>query len=110
MQIGQTSHCPTPSPISCANSCMIKLSEALSIMKRTTANGKLMPFEIVFVKANRALDTGGEFVAIDRCYISDKKRSGTMSNRTINIRPLGTKDFIKVHLDLILYINGEAIA
>lgn len=89
---------------------MIKVSDALSIMKRTTANGKLLPFEIVFVKADRARDKGGEILVLDRVYISDAKRSGSVKNRMVNIRPIGTRDFIPVHLDLILYINGEAIA
>lgn len=89
---------------------MIKVSDALAIMKSTSAAGKLLPFEIVFVKADRARDTGGEIVVIDRVYISDAKRSGSMRNRMINVRPVGTSDFVPVHLDLILYVNGIAIA
>lgn len=89
---------------------MIKLNpDALAIMKRTGANGKLLPFEITYVEADLKRDKGGKVVTIDKVYISDKK-SGSIRSRTINIRPAGTKDFVKVHLDLILYINGEAIA
>ena len=90
---------------------MIKLNpDALDLMKRTSANSKLLPFSIVFVKADRARDSGGEVVSLDKAYLSSAKRSGSLSSRTINIRPVGTQDFVKVHLDLILYLNDMPIA
>lgn len=90
---------------------MIKLNpDALQIMKRVNAAKKPVPFSIVFVKADKARGTGGEVVHLERIFLSDSKRSGSVENRTINIRPINTNDYIMVHLDLILYINGHPIA
>lgn len=90
---------------------MIKLNpDGLQIMKRQNAAKKSVPFSIVFVKADKARGTAGEIVHLERVFLSDSKRSGSIENRWINIRPINTFDYIKVHLDLILYINGHPIA
>ena len=88
---------------------MIKITDALGIMKQTTGT-KLLPFSIVYVQADRARDKGGKVVELDKAYISNKVKSGSQRGRYIHIRPAGTQDFVRVHLDLILYINDQPIA
>ncbi|GAB3177635.1 hypothetical protein [Telluribacter humicola] len=90
---------------------MLKLNpDAFDLMKRTTANGMPKPFSIVFVTADRARNTGGDTKRLEKVVLSDRERSGSRHNRTINVRPLGTNDYVKVHLDLILYLNDQPIA
>lgn len=88
---------------------MIKIADALGIMKKTTGT-KLLPFSIVYVQADRSRDKGGKVVELDKCFISDKVKSGSQRGRYIHIRPGGTTKFVRVHLDLILYVNDQPIA
>lgn len=102
---------------------MIKMKEALRIMERTNARGLPLPFSVVFCTADLSRNTGGEIIEIPKAVLSRKLKkpssySGVNSknqpshhrNRTRNIQQLNTSEIRKLHIDLILFINGEAVA
>lgn len=104
---------------------MLKLSNGLQILEKTNARGLSVPCSIVFCTADRNRGTGGEIIALDSAILSRKIKKGVKGvysglpsknqpshhkNRTRNIMAVGTTEIRKVHIDLILSINGEAIA
>ena len=105
---------------------MIKLKDALAEMGKTVANGKAKPFSIVFCTADLNRNTGGEIITFDKAILSRlryergktkavfsagkraipsaRKRSGV-----VNICCVGSSEITKVHIDLILELNGQSI-
>lgn len=104
---------------------MLKLSNALQILEKTNARGLSVPCSIVFCTADRNRGTGGEIIALDKAILSRKIKKGVkggysglpsknqpshFKNRTRNLMQMGVTEIRKAHIDLILFINGEAVA
>jgi len=103
---------------------MLKLREATQIMQRVLASGRPKPFSIKFVTADVNRGTGGEVIFYERAVLSRlsklgrpgktaKMRPGIQyhdKNRTRNICALGSSEVRKLHIDLILELNGQAVA
>lgn len=92
-------------------------------MEMQLANGKPKPFSITFCTADVARDTGGEIIHYEKAILSrlnkparniksKKPAKGATQhykNRTRNICALGNSEVRKLHIDLILDINGQPI-
>jgi len=106
---------------------MLKLKDGLKIMELLNAAGRPRPFSITFVTADQSRDTGGEVIHYPKAILSRLRRSGRpgkqgkpgklkggiqyhAKNRTRNICALGSSQVRKLHIDLILEINGRSIA
>lgn len=68
--------------------------------------GAFKPVSLVFVTADRKRKTGGEFRTLVRARLVTPKRSG---GNTLNFKPVGTKQIVAVHPDLILYFNQQEV-
>ena len=105
---------------------MLKLKDALKVMELLLASGKPKPFSILFVTADIGRGTGGEVIYYPAAVLSrlrkagrpgkagkaQKQRSGIQyhsKNRTRNICALGNSEVRKLHIDLILELNGQPI-
>jgi hypothetical protein len=106
---------------------MLKLKDGLKILEQLTAAGRPKPFSIVFVTADVNRGTGGDVIEYPRAILSRLRRLGRPAkstrpgkvksgiqyhakNRTRNICALGSSEIRKLHIDLILEINGHSIA
>ncbi|KAB7728199.1 hypothetical protein F5984_20530 [Rudanella paleaurantiibacter] len=102
----------------------------MAILEDTDAKGCPRPFSITFCTADQAKGTGGEIihykravwhVAGGRVKASDRdaarvddqgpksKRPNHAANWTRNIRGLDTDQIRKIHIHLILEINGKPV-
>jgi hypothetical protein len=102
---------------------MLKLKDALKVMEILLASGRPKPFSITFITADLSRNTGGEVVHYERAVLSRLKKPGRpgksqkakggiqyhQKNRTRNICALGNSEVRKLHIDLILEINGQPI-
>ena len=86
---------------------MIKVGDMVRQMRQTVGAGKPKPFSCIYATADRKRNKGGEFRELHKAILLTKKRT---PDRTLNLQPLGTKDVVRVHLDLILYFNGQPVA
>ena len=86
---------------------MIDVKEMVKTMRLSGANNKPKPFSLTLVTADRKRNTGGRVLDIPRAILLTKKRQ---SERMLTIQPVGTKDMLSVHLDLILYFNKQEVA
>ncbi|MGB4776421.1 MAG: hypothetical protein WBP45_14690 [Daejeonella sp.] len=101
------------------------MKDALMQMQDLLANGKPKPFSIAFVTADLNRDTGGEVIIYEKAILSRLryergnfkatadghiKTPFHRKNRTRNICAVGTDEVRKLHIDLILEINGRSVA
>ena len=104
---------------------MIKLQQALKILEQTDAAGRPKPVSILAIAADTNRGTGGDVLYFERAVLSRlanigrpakmnrRSKSGIQyhyKNRTRNVCELGTSEVRKIHIDLILQINGEDIS
>lgn len=82
---------------------MIKVLEMVQAMRLVDAKGKPRCFDLIVVTADRARKTGGRILDLRKVVLLTKKRQ---SDRYLLVQPLGTKEAIRLHLDLILYFNN----
>lgn len=85
---------------------MITVQDMMQTMRQTLAGGRPRPFSLVYCTADRQRRTGGQFREVQKAVILTKKRN---SNRAIDIQPVGTRTKMRVHIDLILYFNNQAV-
>ncbi|QIP15689.1 hypothetical protein G8759_25175 [Spirosoma aureum] len=85
---------------------MIKVQEMVRQMRLTDARGKPRAFSLLVCTANRQKKTGGRILDLPKVRLLTKKRQ---SERYLQVQPLGTKDVVKLHLDLILYFNNQEV-
>ncbi|GAB3550553.1 hypothetical protein [Spirosoma fluminis] len=86
---------------------MIKVRELVKQMRLTVGINKPRPFSLIYVTADRKRQKGGQIRELHKAVLLTKQPS---KNRTVNLQPLGTSDIVPVHLDLILYFNGQDVA
>ncbi len=103
---------------------MLKLKQALQILEKVNARGLPIPCSIVFCTADTSRGTGGEIITMDKVILSRHRKKSIKGyrgvhsakqpshnrNRTRNIMQVGTTEIRKIHIDLILFINEEAVA
>jgi hypothetical protein len=82
---------------------MIKLADMVKAMRLTDAGGKPRAFSLVVCTADRQRNTGGRLLDLPKVILLTKKRQ---SERYLLVQPVGTKEAIRLHLDLILYFNN----
>lgn len=82
---------------------MIKVLEMIQLMRQLDARGKPRAFDVVICTADRPRKTGGKLLELRKLVLLTKKRQ---SERYLLVQPLGTKQAIRLHLDLILYFNN----
>ncbi|GAB3956719.1 hypothetical protein GCM10028805_47470 [Spirosoma harenae] len=82
---------------------MIKVQEMLQQMRLLDARGKPIAFDLVVCTADRQRNTGGKLLDLRKVILLTKKRQ---SERYLLVQHLGSKDAIRLHLDLILFFNN----
>lgn len=75
-------------------------------MRSVDARGKPRAFDLVVCTADRARNTGGELRDMRKIVLLTKKRQ---TERYLLVQALGTKEVIRLHLDLILYFNNQEV-
>jgi hypothetical protein len=113
---------------------MIALADALNIMEKKNDQGEPEPFSLRCVTYNEQLQTGGEFLEIEKGVLNDsresiieasplqklnadihqreerlKKNPHHSENFTRNIRILPGNNIRKIHALLITEFNGEKV-
>ena len=86
---------------------MIKVGEMMRQMRQTVGINKPKPFHLIYVTASRKRKKGGQIRELKKAVLLPQQPT---PDRTVNLQPLGTKDLIKVHLDLIIYFNSQPLA
>jgi len=82
----------------------------LEEMKQTLASGKSKPFKIGYLTADRHRKSGGQYRMAHAVLSTKGKKSGSTTNRTINIQHVNTQEFQSIHYDNILYFNGKSVS
>ncbi|WP_461043360.1 hypothetical protein [Spirosoma harenae] len=72
-------------------------------MRRTNSVGKPQWFDLIVCTADRQRGTGGKILDLRKVILLPMK---WQNERFVKVQPLGTKDVIRLHLDLILYFNN----
>jgi len=86
---------------------MIKVGEMVRQMRQTVGLNKPKPFSIIYTQADRRRNKGGKFREIQKAILLTKQHA---PERILNLQPLGSKEVLPVHLDLVLYFNGQPLA
>jgi hypothetical protein len=89
---------------------MLTLAEAAKIMDQRTGSGKPKRFKVTYMTADRTRDTGGEVRTIDQVILPRPVAQMYLkTDRRVDVQPYGLKTFVCIHMDLILWLNGEPI-
>lgn len=75
----------------------------LSQMRRTDARRRPVPFEVVVCTADRQKKTGGKILDLRKVILLSKQPN---PDRYLILQYVGSKDKLRVHLDLILFFNN----
>jgi hypothetical protein len=86
---------------------MIKVGEMVRQMRQTVGLNKPKPFSIIYVQADRKRNKGGKIREKSKAILLTRQH---VPDRILNLQPLGSKEVLPVHLDLILYFNGQPVA
>lgn len=88
-------------------------------MEATSKGGEYLPFSVAFVTADRKRGTGGEIIRYPEAILARSRRKAKAAasapsrarlfNRERNITAPGSGQIRKVHIDLIIEFNGEAV-
>lgn len=91
----------------------------LQQMERTTRRGEYVPFSLAYVTADRKRGTGGDIIRYEEAILARRPRKSRSAARTAsrarlfnrerNITAPGSGQIRKVHIDLIIEFNGEAV-
>ncbi len=76
-------------------------------MRKTVGLKQPKPFSIIYCTASRKRKTGGQFRELHKAILLTKHIA---EDRVLTLQPLGTNEAISVHLDLIIYFNGQPVA
>lgn len=98
----------------------LTIKQALDIMKQINKNDDPIPFSIKYMTANLSAATGGELIYYEKAALLSRYTHGNSYkdrrsnhkhwiNSTRNIRPVGTTDTRKLHIWLILELNGQEV-
>ncbi|QIP16816.1 hypothetical protein G8759_31325 [Spirosoma aureum] len=85
---------------------MIKVADMMQQLRQTDKSGKFRVVSLVYATAHRKRGTAGQFRELHRCRMLSPKKSG---GNTLNFQPVGSKDIVAVHPDLILYFNQQEV-
>ena len=90
---------------------MLTLAQAVAKMDERTGSGKPRFFRITYVTADRRRNSGGEVRTIERASLPRPiAKTHLLTDRRINVQPHGLRQMVCIHMDLILYLNGEPVA
>lgn len=82
---------------------MIQVQEMVRQMRLLDASGKPRAFSLIVCTANRQRPTPSRLLELPKARLLTKKRH---SDRYLLVQPVGTKEAVRLHLDLILYFNN----
>ena len=85
---------------------MIKMADMLKLIRQTDGSGKFRPVSLVFSTASLKRKTGGTIRELHRARLLSPRRS---DGDTLNFMPVGTKEIVAVHPDLILYVTQQEV-
>ncbi|GAB4042199.1 hypothetical protein [Spirosoma litoris] len=89
---------------------MLTLQQVAAIMDERTGSGKPKRFRVTFMTGDRRRDTGGEVRTIEQATMPRPiTRAHLLTDRRVNVQPYGLRKKVMIHLDLILWLNGEPI-
>lgn len=101
---------------------LISWQQALEIIRQTDTKGVPAPFSVIFCTANQTTGTGGEIISYEKAVwhvkggrvtakdeVPSLKKPNHDRHATLNIRGLESDQIRKIHLHLILTINGLSI-
>jgi len=93
---------------------MITFQEALKTIRRKDSIDQSVPFDVEFVTANPAKNTGGKIHDLKGMVYLFPKSGGDRNpdhflNGTINIMPAGGGPITKIHIMLIRKVNNLVI-
>lgn len=101
---------------------LISWQQLLEIVKKTDVRGVPVPFSITFCTADQTKGTGGEIIQYQKAVwnvaggkitapqkVMSERNPNHDRHATINIRGLDSDQIRKVHLHLILTINGYSV-
>ncbi|RIV20530.1 hypothetical protein DYU11_21020 [Fibrisoma montanum] len=86
---------------------MIKVQDMVQQMRATIGPNRPKPFALIYCTADRKRGTGGQIREIRKAFLVSTRRAGKSRGWKVNVQPLGTRDIISIHLDLILYFNNQ---
>ena len=89
---------------------MLTLQQVAAKMDERTGSGKPRPFRVTYVTADRPRKKGGEVRTLERAMLPKANgKTHLLTDRIINVRPLGLSSYVRIHFDLILWFNNEPV-
>jgi hypothetical protein len=88
---------------------MISLKEAMDLTRKKELNGRLVPFDLVFVTFNRKKNKGGQIIRLQNC-VRVSLSHNMKANGTMGVKQLDSDNHVyAVHPRLIVEFNHEKV-
>lgn len=84
---------------------MLTVPDMIRQMQIQRGTGQPRPFALTFCTANRNTGTGGEIRHLRRAILLRPE-----DGRRVLVQPVGTREVLRLHTDLILTFNEQPVA